>query len=74
MATDVKINSLDLLRQYQAHFRNFADCVEAGIVLYRDKLKSRKDDAERMKREDENRAASTLEKIDYRVNRVDEIQ
>lgn len=74
MAADVKIDSLELLRQYQGHFRNFADCVEAGVVAYRDKLKSQKEEAQRLKEEAESRAANALEKIDYRINQLENLK
>ncbi len=74
MAADVKINSLDLLKQYQGHFRNFADCVDAGVVAYRHHLKKQKEEALRMKQEVENRAEHTLEKIDYRIRRLEELE
>ncbi len=64
MAADVKVNSLDLLKQYQGHLRNFADCVDAGIVVYRDRLKKQKEEAQRMKQELEKKATCSLEKID----------
>lgn len=39
MAADVNINSLDLLSQYQTHLRNFSNCVDLGVVAYRDHLR-----------------------------------
>ena len=74
MAADVKVDSLDLLKQYQGHFRNFADCVEAGVVMYRDRLKKQKEEAQRMKNDVENHASNALEKIDYRINRLEELK
>lgn len=74
MATDVKVNSLDLLKQYQGHFRNFADCVDAGVVAYRHHLKKQKEEALRMKQEIENRVEHTLEKIDYRIRQLEELE
>ena len=74
MATDVKINSLDLLNQYQGHFRSFADCVDTGILVYRDRLKKQKEDAQRLKQDVENRAVRTLEKIDEFIRRLEELE
>lgn len=73
MAADVKVNSLDLLKQYQGHLRNFADCVDAGIVVYRDRLKKQKEEAQRMKQELEKKATCSLEKIDGRLHRLEEL-
>ena len=73
MATDVKINSLDLLQQYQGHFRNFADCVEAGVVAYRGRLKNNQEAAIQKKQDIENRAAKALDKIDWRISRLDDL-
>lgn len=74
MAADVKVDSLDLLKQYQGYFRNFADCVEAGVVAYRDKLKSQKEEAQRLKREAESRADNTLDTIDYRIRQLEDLK
>ncbi len=73
MAADVKIDSLDLLQQYQGHFRNFADCVEAGVLAYRGKLKNQQEAAQRKKQEVEKRAAHALDKIDWRISQLDDI-
>ncbi|MCM1139171.1 MAG: hypothetical protein NC453_11435 [Muribaculum sp.] len=73
MAGDVKVDSLELLRQYQGHFRNFADCVDAGIVVYRDRMKSQKEELLRDKANLDNRASRVLDKIDYRLSRLDDL-
>lgn len=73
MAGDVKVDSLELLRQYQGHFRNFADCVDAGVVVYRNRLKSQKEELLHDKANLENRVSSALEKIDYRLSRLDDL-
>ncbi len=74
MAGDVKVDSLELLRQYQGHFRNFADCVDAGVIVYRDRLKTQKDELLRDKTSLDNRAAKALDKIDYRLSRLDDLE
>lgn len=74
MAADVKINSLDLLRHYQGHFRNFADSVDVCVVAYRDHLKKQKEEAEKTKQYMENRAAQALESLDYRIRQLEDLQ
>lgn len=74
MAGDVKVDSLELLRQYQGHFHNFADCVDAGVVIYRDRLNSQKDELLRDKVNLDNRAAKALDKIDYRLSRLNDLE
>lgn len=74
MAADVKINSLDLLKQYQGHFRNFADSVDICVVAYRDHLKKEKEEAERTKQYVENSARQTLDKLDQRVRQLEDLQ
>lgn len=74
MAADVKINSLDLLTQYQRHFRDFADSVDLCVVSYRDHLKKQKDEAEKTKQYVENRAVQALDALDYRIRQLEDLQ
>lgn len=74
MAGDVKVDSLELLRQYQGHLRNFSDCADAGVVLYRDQLRDKKDEIQREKREFEHRSSSVLNCIDSRISQLEDLQ
>lgn len=73
MASDVKINSIDLLRQYQGHFKNFADCAEAGVLAYRGRLKKKQEEAQQLKQEAENMASKALDKIDWRIRQLNDL-
>lgn len=74
MAGDVKVDSLDLLKLYQGRFRNFADYFDIGVVGYRDRLKSQKDELLRDKAILVNRAAQALDKIEYRLSRLEDLE
>lgn len=74
MASDVRINSLDLLNQYQGHFRNFADCVDVCVAAYRDHLKKQKEEAEKTKLYVENCAGQALDALDYRIRQLEDLQ
>lgn len=74
MATDVKVDSLELLRQYQGHFRNFADCVDAGVVVLRDRLGDLKDNMLQTKADLDAQAEKAFDKIDNRLARLEDLE
>lgn len=74
MAGDVKVNSLELLGQYQGHLRKFSDCVEAGIILYRDQLRDKKEEILRQKSDLEHEFSSTIDIIDSRISQLENLQ
>lgn len=73
MAGDVKVNSLDLLNQYQSHFRNFADCVDVGVVAYRDHLRKKKEEAAGQKQEADRMASGAIDKLDNIISRHEDL-
>ncbi len=74
MSADVKIDSLELLRQYQGHLRNFSDCVDAGIVLFRDQLRKKKDEIFKGKDDLECRFVSVIDRLDDRIYKLEDLQ
>lgn len=70
--TDVSIKSVDLLRQYLAKFRQFADAVDVGVLAYKHNLEKRKERLQARKTEVDTKAAGCLEKLDYRISRLED--
>lgn len=74
MAGDVKVDSLELLRQYQGHLRNFSDCVDAGVVLYRNQLRDKKEEILRSKSDLEYNTTSVLNCINSCISQLEDLQ
>lgn len=73
MGQDIHLNSLELLRQYQTHLRNFSNCVDVGVVRYLSELKKKKEELNQEKANFERKYQTNLEKIDYRIRQLDDL-